>query len=100
VLNDAEVAKALATGVGTSGGFVVPENYVAEFIEFLRPASVVCKMNPFVVPVPQGTMRVPKLAGGASASYLGENTNLGMTHSSSACSAWRRASWAPGADLQ
>lgn len=78
-LNDPEGAKALAAGVGTSGGFIVPENYVSEIIEFLRAQSVVRRMNPLIVPMPQGTMTVPKLAGGASASYLGENTNLAVT---------------------
>jgi len=78
VLHNPEVAKALAAGAGTSGGFLVPENYVAEIIEYLRPASVVRKMNPLTVPMPQGTMTMPKLAGGASAAYLGENQNIGI----------------------
>jgi HK97 family phage major capsid protein len=78
VLGNFEVAKALAAGVGGSGGFLVPENYVAEIIEYLRPASVVRRMGPLVVPMPQGSMTMPKLAGGASAAYLGENQNIGI----------------------
>jgi HK97 family phage major capsid protein len=76
VLGDADVAKALAAGTGSSGGFMVPENYVADIIEFLRPASVVLSLNPLVVPMPNGTMTMPKLTGGSSASYIGENTNI------------------------
>lgn len=79
VLGDEMVAKALAAGVGSAGGFLVPEEYVAEIIEFLRPASVVMSMGPMTVPMPGGNLILPKLAGGSSASYIGENTNLPTT---------------------
>jgi HK97 family phage major capsid protein len=79
VLHNPGVAKALAAGTGTSGGFMVPENYVADIIEFLRPASVILSLNPLVVPMPNGTMTMPKLTGGSSAAYIGENTNIPTT---------------------
>lgn len=82
VLHDAEVSKALAAGIGTSGGFVVPDQYVSDIIEFLRPASAVLSLNPLQMPMPNGTITVPKLAGGSSATYIGENTNIVATQPS------------------
>lgn len=82
VLHDGEVAKALAAGTGSSGGFLVPENYSAELIEYLRPLSVVRKMGARTVPLVNGNMSLPKITGGSSAAYLGENTNIATTQQS------------------
>jgi HK97 family phage major capsid protein len=79
VLQNTGVAKALAAGTGSSGGFIVPEAYVADIIEFLRPASIVTALDPMILPMPGGNLTVPKLAGGSSAAYIGENTNLPNT---------------------
>lgn len=79
---DEGVAKALAAGVGSAGGFMVPEEFSAEVIELLRPMSVVRSLNPAIYPMPRGNLTVPKLAGGSSASYVGENTNMAKTEPS------------------
>lgn len=76
---DERIAKALAAGVGSAGGFMVPEEYSADIIELLRPASVVMSLQPTVMPMPRGTLSVPRLATGSSASYIGENTNAPKT---------------------
>lgn len=73
------VAKALAAGEATAGGFIVPPGYRNEIIELLRPASVVRRMNPTIWPMPNGTAQVPKLTGGSTAAYVGENQNIGVT---------------------
>jgi HK97 family phage major capsid protein len=78
-IRDAEVAKALAASSAAAGGFLVPEQYSAELIEFLRPASVVRRMNARVVPMPAGNLSMPKQTGGATASYIGENSNVPKT---------------------
>lgn len=67
--------KAMAAGIATAGGFLVPEQFSTEVIEFLRNNSIVRKLNARVIPVPQGTLKVPKLTGGSTAYYVGENTN-------------------------
>ena len=72
-LNDPEIAHALAAGTADSGGYIVPENYAAEVIELLRPASVVRSLGPLAWPLQNGNARVPKLTGGATSSYIGEN---------------------------
>ena len=67
--------KAMAAGDATAGGFLVPTQFSAEVIEFLRAASVVRRLRARTIPVPSGTLKVPKLSGGATAYYVGENTN-------------------------
>lgn len=76
VFRDAEIAKALAAGTGSAGGFVVPEDYSSEIVELLRPASVVRRMGARTMPMPHGNMTVPKITGGATAAYVAENTNI------------------------
>ena len=70
------VAKALSAGDTTAGGFLVPPDYQAEIIELLRAQAIVRRMNPVVLPMPNGTLSIPKLTGGATASYVSENTNI------------------------
>lgn len=65
--------KALAASDATAGGFLVPPQFSQEVIEFLRPASVVRKLGPMVIPMPTGTFRMPKVTTGITASYIGEN---------------------------
>ncbi len=67
--------KALAAGDASAGGFLVPTQFSQEVIEFLRAQSVVRRLNARTVPVPSGTLKIPKLTGGATAYYVGENTN-------------------------
>ncbi len=65
--SDTTLARALASGDGTAGGFLVPEQYSAELIELLRPLAVVRRLGATVLPMPGGTLTVPKITGGASA---------------------------------
>ena len=65
--------KALAASDATAGGFLVPPQFSQEVIEFLRPASVIRKLGPMIIPMPTGTFRIPKMTQGITASYIGEN---------------------------
>ena len=67
--------KALAAGDATAGGYLVPTQFSQEIIEFLRAQSVVRKLRARTLPVPTGTTKIPKLTGGATAYYVGENAN-------------------------
>lgn len=80
--DDSAVVKALETGTGTAGGFIVPEEYSAEIIELLRPQSVVRRMGAVTLPMRTGTLNIPVLAGGGQAQYIGENTNIPKTEPS------------------
>jgi len=79
VLGDEAVAKALSAGTGSEGGYLIPEILSSEVIELLRPASAVRRCNPVIAPMDSGNLTLPKLTGGPSASYIGENANLGKT---------------------
>lgn len=79
VWGDDEVAKALSAGTPTSGGYIVPPEYSTEIIELLRPASVVRRMGAVTIPMDTGTLHIPRLASGAQATYIGENTAIGET---------------------
>ena len=66
--------KAMAAGDATAGGFLVPVQFSQEVIEFLRARAVVRRMGTPTIPVTTGTLKVPKLSGGATSYYVGENT--------------------------
>ena len=70
------VTKALVSGVGASGGFLVPPAYVAEIIELLRPQAVVRDAGPRFLPMPRGTMRLPSQTSAATASYSAEDKKI------------------------
>lgn len=61
--------RALVAGVGASGGYIVPPDYVAEIIELLRPVAVVRGSGPRVLPMPRGTLTLPGQASAATANY-------------------------------
>jgi HK97 family phage major capsid protein len=70
-------AKALSAGDAASGGFLVPEEYSTELIELLRARSVVRAMGATTISISgSGTLNIPKLTSGATAAYIGENTNI------------------------
>ncbi len=66
---------AMAATVPTDGGFLVPEQFSADVIELLRPMSVVRALAGRTMPMPTGTLNIPKVTEGTQAYYQGENTN-------------------------
>ena len=70
------VVRALAAGDAEAGGFLLAPELSSEIIELLRPLSAVRRLNPSMLPMETGTVDIPKLAGGASAAYVGENANI------------------------
>lgn len=70
------ITKALLAGVGASGGFIVPPEYINEIIELLRPMAVVRSANPRTMPMPRGTMTLPAQTQAASAAYAGETAQI------------------------
>ncbi len=76
---DAPVTKALSASTLVEGGIVVPEQVAADIIPLLRPASAVYSLQPRIETMPSGVHTMPKIAGGAVASYIGENDNLPKT---------------------
>lgn len=68
--------KALQAGIGPSGGFIVPPEYVNEIIELLRPRVVVRAANPRSMPMPRGTMTLPAQTAAATATYGSEVSQI------------------------
>lgn len=73
---EASIEKAMSAGDPTAGGFLVPTEFSNDIIELLRASSTVRSLNPTTMPMPTGTVKVPKVTGGSTASYIGENTNI------------------------
>jgi HK97 family phage major capsid protein len=59
----------------TDGGFLVPEQFSQDVIELLRPQSVVRAMVGRTLPMPVGSINIPKITDGSTAYYQGENPN-------------------------
>ena len=73
-IGDADVAMAISTAAG-SGGALVPESFHSEVIELLRPRTVIRRLGARSVPLPNGNLTMPRMAGGATASYVGEGAD-------------------------
>lgn len=74
-----QMNKAMSASIGSEGGHLIPAQLSADVIEFLRPASVVRRLAPTTIPMPNGNLRLPKVTGGSTASYQGENANIAQT---------------------
>ncbi len=72
-------SKALAAGDATAGGFLVPIQFSQDVIEVLRPKVVIRALGPTIMPMPTGTVQVPKITNGSTATYIGENANVVKT---------------------
>jgi len=73
------VIKALGASNFTAGGFIVPEDMRTDIIELLRPRTVVRAAGAPVVPMPRGTLTLPKQTGDITATYVGENKDISST---------------------
>ena len=71
-IGDKDVAMAISTASG-SGGALIPEHMANEIIELLRPKSIVRALGARPVPLVNGKVTIPRMAGGATSSYKGEN---------------------------
>jgi HK97 family phage major capsid protein len=67
------VTKALAAGSATAGGFLVPGEVYNDVIELLRTATAIRRMNPMIIDMNTGVVSIPKITGGSTAAYIGEN---------------------------
>ena len=76
---DDVLARAMGEGIGSEGGYIVPPEYAAEVIELLYPASVIRLAGARILPMNSNVLNLPKISGGATAGYIGENKNIGKT---------------------
>ncbi len=68
--------KAMAAGVATSGGYLVPQQYANEVIDLLRARTVVRRLGAPTLQMATGTFSIPKITQGSTGYYIGENTNI------------------------
>lgn len=76
---DETLHKALGDATGSTGGFIVTPEYSADIIPFLRDMAVVRKAGARTVPMGSNVLSIPRQDSGSSASYVGENANIGKT---------------------
>ena len=73
------VARALNSGVTGEGGALIPQDFMADLIELLRALTAVRGANPMEVGMPMGNLTIPRLAGGATASYQYELDDISIS---------------------
>lgn len=66
-------AKAAGVSVPSEGGFLVPEVLAQEVIPLLYANTVVFELGTRKLDMPNGNLSIPKLSGGATSYYQGEN---------------------------
>ncbi|HXH11162.1 MAG TPA: phage major capsid protein [Alphaproteobacteria bacterium] len=79
VWQDDAVVKALSSSEMDAGGVLLRDEMAAEIIELLRAASVVRSLNPIILPMEMGTLRIPRMTQGSTGAWIGENTTLPAT---------------------
>jgi HK97 family phage major capsid protein len=67
---------AMETGTGTLGGYIVPVEYSAEIIEMLLARTVLDKLGISKMTNLTGLFEMPKQTGGATAYWVGENSDI------------------------
>lgn len=76
VLKEART-KALAQGIDTAGGFIVPVQYVAQLIELFRSKLVLARLGATMLPGLSGSpVYVPKHTGSATGYWVDENATI------------------------
>lgn len=73
------IEKILQVGDFTSGGFLVPPEFSAELIEFLRARTVVRAAGARTLPMNAGSLTIRRHDGTATASYIGESSEISVT---------------------
>jgi len=69
--------RTMAAGTGSTGGYIVPNQYIAEIIELLRAEAVVVRMGATILDGLVGSpIEIPKQTGGATAYWVGENAAI------------------------
>jgi HK97 family phage major capsid protein len=68
----AEVQKSLLAASAEDGGFIIPPAYSQELIELLYNRTAIRRLGATVVPMPTGSITIPKVTAGVNAEYVGE----------------------------
>lgn len=80
--DDADMArefKALSATNPSSGGYLIPEIYLDQIIELLYSKTVIFELGAQKVPMSNGNLNIPKMTGGARATWGGEARKIAKT---------------------
>lgn len=75
----ADVHMALNTVTPGAGGVLVPQNFAQSVIESLRPKSVMRRMGAVSLPLNNGNLKLPRITGNTSVTYIGSDTDIPTT---------------------
>lgn len=67
--------KQLSATTPSEGGFLINEQYSRDIIPLLLSKTAVMELGARRIPMPGGNLNMPKLTGGATSYYIGENAN-------------------------
>ena len=67
--------KQLSATTPSEGGFLIGEQYSEDIIPLLLSRTAVMELGARHIPMPKGNINIPKLTGGATSYYIGENQN-------------------------
>jgi HK97 family phage major capsid protein len=68
--------KALGEGTDSAGGYLVPEEYLGEVKDRITAQTIVRRAGATVYPMATDTLNIPKISGGATAYWVGENAQI------------------------
>lgn len=68
--------KALAEGVDSSGGYLVPTERSSQMIELLRARTAVRAAGATIMPMASDVLQIPSQTGGATAYWVAENAQI------------------------
>ena len=71
--------KALNSTITGEGGALIPQDFLADLIELLRAQTAVRGAGPMAIGMPMGNITIPRLAGGATASYQDELDDIAIS---------------------
>ena len=71
-----EMRSAMGTNVSSEGGVLVPEDLASEIIPLLREQSSIRSLGARVVPMPNGSLKIPRQTGAANFQWVGENKSI------------------------
>lgn len=74
--------KALAATNPAAGGYLIPEVYLDQIIEMLYAKTVIFELGAQKVPMPSGNLNIPKMTGGARATWGGEQRKIAKSQPS------------------
>lgn len=71
--------KALSATNPAAGGYLIPEIYLDQIIELLYSKTVIFELGAQKVPMANGNLNIPKMTGGARATWGGEARKIAKT---------------------